>query len=213
MKRRHFVKSLVAAPAATALLAQQPAGQAPTPGVPANPAPGIPLNPTQPVQPPAAEPKIEIAIADTASEPMPHFFTPSQFAALRKLSDILMPATSGTPGALDAKAPEFLDFLIGHSPAARQQIYRAGLDALNAQAAKRYKKAFAELDQSDADAVLSPLRESWTYDPPADPLARFLREAKQDVRTATVNSREYSAHAPAAGRRFGGNGLYWYPLD
>ncbi len=144
---------------------------------------------------------------------MPHFFTPQQFAALRKLSDILMPAANGAPGALDAKAPEFLDFLIGHSPADRQNTYRAGLDALNAQANQRFKKPFAELDAADADAVLAPLREPWTYDPPADALARFLREAKQDVRTAAMNSREYSAHAPAAGRRFGGNGLYWYPLD
>ena len=38
-----------------------------------------------------------------------------------------------------------------------------------------------------------PLRAPWTYDAPADPLARFLAAAKQDVRTATVNSREYNA--------------------
>lgn len=49
--------------------------------------------------------------------------------------------------------------------------------------AKRYKKAFAELYPSDAAAVLAPLREPWTYDPPLDPLARFPRQAKQDVRT------------------------------
>jgi hypothetical protein len=201
MKRRRFVQAFVTAPA---LLAQQ---QPPPPGVAPQPAAA------QPVEPPASQIKIEIAAPDAASEPMPHFFTARQFAALRKLSDILMPAANGAPGALDAKAPEFLDFLIGHSPADHQHTYRAGLDALNAQANQRFKKAFAELDAADADAVLSPLREPWTYDPPADPLARFLREAKQDVRTATVNSREYSAHAPATGRRFGGNGLYWYPLD
>lgn len=213
MIRRRFVKALAGVPAGSALLAQQPAGQAPAPGVPANPAPGVPLNPTQPVQPPAVEPKLEAAIPDAASEPMPHFFTPPQFAALRKLSDILMPASNTGPGALDAKAPEFLDFLIGRSPADRQQIYRAGLDALNSQANARFKKPFAELDAADAHAILSPLREPWTYDPPAGPLARFLREAKQDVRTATVNSREYSARAPASARRSGGAGLYWYPLD
>jgi Gluconate 2-dehydrogenase subunit 3 len=194
MKRRRFVQAFVAAPA---LLGQQ---QPPPPGVAPQPASA------QPVEPPASETKIEIAIPDVASEPMPHFFTPQQFAALRKLSDILMPAANGVPGALDAKAPEFLDFLIGHSPADRQHTYRTGLDALNA-------KAFTELGPSDTVAILSPLREPWTYDPPADPLARFLLEAKQDVRTATVNSREYSAHAPATGRRFGGSGLYWYPLD
>jgi len=62
--------------------------------------------------------------------------------------------------------------------------------------------------------LLAPLRAAWTYDPPADPFARFLREAKQDIRTATMNSREWvTAAASAGGRRGGGVGLYWYPLD
>ena len=189
MRRRRFVKALFVAPAAPALLAQQTS--------------------QSPALPPSAElPKIDIAVADAASEPMPRFFTRQQFTALQKLSGILM------PGAPDAQAAEFLDFLIGESPVERQHLYRAGLDAVNAAAKQRFNQAFADLDAAQADVILSPLREAWTYDPPADPLARFLRDAKQDIRTATVNSREYSAHAPEArGRRFGGNGLYWHSLD
>lgn len=207
------MNALLAAPAASSLLAQQPA-----PGVQANPAPGIPVNPAQPVQPPvrplAELPKIDASVADAVSDPVPHFFTPAQFAALRRLSDLLMPVTKSAPGALDAKAAEFLDFLIGDSPADRQEIYRAGLDALNSQATKHFKQAFADLDASQADSLLSPLRAAWTYDEPSDPVAKFLRAARQDVRTATVNSREYNAKGPApGGRRFGVNGLYWYPLD
>jgi hypothetical protein len=171
MKRRNFVRALVAAPVAPALLAQQPT---------AAPAPA------------AAEiPKLETAVADEAAEPMPHFFTASQFAALKKLCDLL------TPGSLDARVPEFLDFYIGASGADRQHVYRTGLDALNA-------RGFAEAD--------SLLRAPWTYEEPSDPLARFLRVAKVDVRTATMNSKEFSAMA-STGRRGGGNGLYWYPLD
>ena len=64
---------------------------------------------------------------------MPHFFTAQQFAALRKLSDLLHPPANSVPGALEAKAPEFLDFLLGQSSADRQQLYRIGLDGLNAQ--------------------------------------------------------------------------------
>jgi hypothetical protein len=172
MKRRNFVRALVAAPVAPALLAQQPA---------AAPAPA------------AAEiPKLETAIADEAAEPMPHFFTKAEFATLRKLCDLL------TPGSLDAGVPEFLDFYVGASPADKQHVYRAGLDALNGK----------ELN----DAALAPLRAAWTYEEPSDPLARFLRVAKVDVRTATMNSKQFSAMA-STGRRGGGNGLYWYPLD
>lgn len=184
------MKALAVAPAAPALVAQQPAAQSPAPESPA-------LIATAP---------------DIVAEGAPRFFAPAQFAALKKVSDLLMPALNGMAGALDAGAPEFLDFLIGESPADRQQIYRAGLDGLNLQARQRFHKDFGELDASQAETLLAPLHQPWTYDLPADPVAAFLRAAKQDVRTATVNSREYGA-ASGGGRRFGGAALYWYPLD
>jgi hypothetical protein len=170
---------------------------------------------TPAARPPSDElPVLTPSVPDVAAEMMPRFFTPDQFSALRKVSDLLMPAMNGGVGALDARAPEFLDFLLGESPVDRQQIYVKGLDALNAQSKKRFNKLFADLDATQADAFLSPLRQPWTFDEPADPIASFLRAAKQDVRTATVNSREYSATASGAGgRRFSGGGVYWYPLD
>lgn len=219
MKRRHFVQAVIAAPAATALVAQQQ--QVTQQPGPAQPAPGIPQNPTQPIQPPGRTaamelPKLEASIPDVAASMMPRYFTEAEFSALQKLGDLLVPAANGRPGASDAKAAEFLDFLISESPQDRQQIYRKGLDALNTQAQKRFSKTFAALDAQQADALLTPLREPWTPNPSSDPLARFLQTAKQDVRTATLNSREYAttARAGSAGRRaFTGGGLYWYPLD
>jgi hypothetical protein len=203
MKRRRFVQALAGVPAASSLLAQQPGAN--------QSAPGVPVNPTQGVQPPAraAEelPKLEPSIPDAAADPVPRFFSAIQFAALRKLSDLLMPAMNGSPGALAAGAPEFLDFLIGDSQADRQQVYRSGLDALNAQAQSKFNKAFADLNASQAGSMLLVLEQPWTFDTPSDPIARFLRAAKGDVRTATLNSREYST-----GRRFTRAGQYWYPL-
>ena len=99
-------------------------------------------------------------------------------------------------------------------PADRQQLYQAGLDALNGQAAQRYRKPFAELDAAEADALLAPLHQAWSYAPPADPLAHFLVVAKADIRTATLNSREYNTvGASGGGRRMGGAGVYWYPIE
>jgi Gluconate 2-dehydrogenase subunit 3 len=202
MRRRGFVKALAAIPAVPALLAQQ---ATPTP-----PAPAV-----TPIQPPSDElPVLNPSVPDVAAEMMPRFFSPAQFSALRKVSDLLMPAINGAPGALDAKAPEFLDFLIGQSPADRQHVYQSGLDALNQQSSKQFQKPFAELDAAQAATLLAALRQPWTFEDPSDPIAAFLRVAKQDVRTATVNSREYSAATSGGGgRRFGGGGLYWYPLD
>lgn len=198
MKRRRFIQTLTATPAIVApvVRAQQPTG------------PG-----TSPPRPQEEAPKLELATPDLAAEMTPRFFTAPQFAALRKLSDILLPPLNGLPGALEAQAPEFLDFLLGASPADRQQLYRAGLDALNAQAMKQFKKPFAEVNEAQANTLLAPLRQTWTYEPPAGPLARFLWAAKQDVRTATMNSREYATASSAGGRRGGGLGQYWYPID
>jgi len=188
MRRRSFVKALAAAPAVPALLAQQPSATDELPNLTMSP-------------------------ADGSTDALPRFFTPSQFAALRKVSVTIMPPADGGPGALEAKTPEFLDFLIAESPSERQQLYRAGLDALNTQANKRFGKAFADLETTQADELLAPLRDPWTYDPPADPLACFLIEAKADVRTATMNSREYIAFRGGAGGRRGFGGVYWLPLD
>lgn len=121
-------------------------------------------------------------------------------------------AANATPGALEAKAPEFLDFLLSESPVDRQQLYRSGLDGLNAQARKRFSKPFADVDAGQAEMLLAPLRDPWTYDAPSDPVAAMLRAAKDDVRRATLNSREWNL-AAAAGRARGGGGLYWLPID
>jgi hypothetical protein len=185
MKRRRFFQAVAAAGATPALVGQTPQ------------------------QPSTALPKLETAQADAAAEMRPHFFSEKQFAALKKLGDILQPSIVGAPGAAEAQAAEFLDFLIGESPADRWQIYLQGLDRLVA-------AGFVEADAVKSAAILAPLKAPWTYDPPADPLAHFLRVAKADLRTATVNSREYntSGAASAGGsRRFGAQGLYWLPLD
>jgi hypothetical protein len=193
MKRRRFIQTVAAAPAiaipATAPAAQ-PAAQ----------------------RPQAEAPKFELSPLDAVGDTTPRFFSAVQLATLRKLSDILMPALNGMPGALEAGAPEFLDFLLGASAADRKQLYKNGLDTLQTQAQKKFGKGFADLNESQAGELLAPLRKAWTYEPPADPFARFLREVKADVRTATINSREYST-AGAAGRRGGGMGQYWYPID
>ena len=202
MKRRRFLQTIAAAPIASTALAQQPAA-AVNPAAPAN----APSRPVEGVS------KVESSVADVAGEMVPAFFNAGEFAALRKLSDILMPPMRGAPGALDAKAPEFLDFLIGASPSDRQQLYKAGLDALNAQAAKRFNKPFAEVDSAEAGTLLASLRQPWTFEPPADPLARFLQAAKQDVRTATTNSSEWTGASSSGGRRSGGIGQYWYSIE
>jgi hypothetical protein len=147
--------------------------------------------------------------AETVADPAaPGFFNAQQFAALRKLGGMLQPPLKGNAGALECGAPEFLDFLIGASPADMQHLYKAGLDSLNAQARKQFGKAFADLDAAQADAILKPLVEaiSWNEDLPAGPVKHFIAQAHRDFRAATLNSREYATAAASSGRR-GGRGF------
>ncbi|MDZ4798229.1 MAG: gluconate 2-dehydrogenase subunit 3 family protein [Bryobacteraceae bacterium] len=216
MKRRRLLKALAAVPAAPALLAQQQQNNTPRPSPQTTP----PADATTPPAPynrtPAAAvelPKLETSVADEAGIMTPRFFTPAQFAALRKLSEVIMPKIGEAPGALEASAPEFLDFLLSQSPSDRQTLYKTGLDLLNAGARKKFSKPYAELAADEAGTLLAPLKEKWTFDPPADPLARFLWAAKSDIRTATMNSKEYTVAASSGRRGGGGMGLYWASLD
>ncbi len=158
-------------------------------------------------------PKIEAAAPDAVAKPVPHFFSPPQFAALRRFSDIIMPQLGDTPGAVDAGVAEFLDFLIGESPLQRRALYRSGLDSLNTRAIAKFGKAFGALDHSQADTLLEPLLKPWANDPPTDLFARFLQTVKADVLTATVNSHEWIAVVSKRSRSANGIGTYWLPAE
>jgi hypothetical protein len=194
MKRRTFFQAIAIAPAASALPAQQQGPRSAAGG--------------------AEEPKLETVTAAEAGEPVLRFFTSAELASLRRLSALLMPPMNGSPGALECQTPEFLDFLLSQSDSGRQRVYREGINALIDASRRTYRKSFEELEIAQAEALLAPLRQPWTYETPAEPLARFLVTAKSDVHTATVNSREYAAGGAATGgRRIGGQGLYWLPLE
>jgi hypothetical protein len=157
-------------------------------------------------------PKLAANAPDSVASGVRRFFDADGLSALRRLGEILVPARQNAPGAMEAEAAEFLDFLISQSPADRQSLYRNGTARLNQQAQAAYRKPFAELSASEADAILAPLREPWTYRGPTDPFAQFLRAAKNDLLQATLNSRQWAA--ATSGRR-GASGLntYWFPIE
>ena len=162
-------------------------------------------------------PKVEATLVDDTAETVPTFFSPAQFATLRRLSALLMPPMKGHPGAVEAHAAEFLDFLLGESPAPRRELYCHGLDALDIRAQQSFAKPFANLDASQADQILRPLLMPvpWPNDPPEDSVKHFLSTVHQDVRTATVNSREWNLAAASSASRASSGSVdeYWYPID
>jgi Gluconate 2-dehydrogenase subunit 3 len=220
IKRRGFVQTLLLAPAATAALAgQQQAPAQPTTPQSAPPRNAQPIaNPVRPGPPPPPA-TLKLTEPDLTAETQLHFFTAAQFAVLQKLGAVLVPPIKGNPGAMEAHAPEFLDFFISASLPETQKLYRDGLDQLNVLAHGKYNKAFSDLESADAGAILKPLItvRLWSLDQPSDPLKHFITQVHDDLRTATRNSREYAAAAASSGRRFtrggGASGLYLAPVD
>ena len=218
MQRRDFVKGMVAVPvaASTALGQQVPSPpSAATPGAaPVAPPPAAPPGLGRRGGAEFKAPPVTSVVPDAIASPDLHFFTQPQLAALRRLSDLFMPPLNGNPGALQAEAAEFLDFLVGSSPADRQFLYRQGLDRLNAEAEKQVGKPFAELNVAQADKIVRPALLPWMTDnPPTEPFPRFIAIVHQDIRTATMNSEAWHAAAVSSGERAPGGGLFWRPID
>jgi hypothetical protein len=218
IKRRRFVQSLLLTPAAPIVVA---AAQAPPVATPSQPpaAPAATLPRERGRQQPTNVPRLTVTQPDVAAKTDQHFFTTEQFVTLQKLGSVLVPPLKGNPGALEAGAPEFLDFLISVSPADRQKLYQQGLDQLNASAKKQFHAPFAELNATQADAILRPLLVAryWSEDFPADPLKNFVAQVHVDIRTATMNSREWAEAAAKSGHRFtrgfNSQAMYWAPID
>ena len=211
MKRRKFVQNLLAAPAVAPLAAQTQQRPSAQPNAQARQTP----------QQPQEIASLAVTEVDLVAATQPRYFTADQFTALQKLAALLVPPLKGKPGAVDAHAPEFLDFLISVSPAERQSLYRNGLESLNRMAQDQFHTNFHGLEAKQADAIIRPLLVAryWPQDMPEDPLKNFMAQVHEDLRTATANSREWAeggSSSPSGGRvrRFNrGRGLYWRPID
>ncbi len=220
MRRRDFVKAMVAASvSARSMLGQNaPASVAPSapPPIPPKaaplPAPG-PVPWMRGLMEAKALPMTPL-VPDAVAHTQARFFTRQQFATLQQLCEVLMPPLKNAPGALDAGVPEFLDFLVSVSPEDRQKMYIDGLDRLDTEARKRFGIPFAGVSLQQADALIRPAMRTWMTDhPPSDPYERFINLAHSDIRTATINSKPWSDSLPSQDDRRMEEGLYWYPVD
>jgi len=205
MLRRDFVRAVVSASfAPRLLLSQQTADPAPPPPAPVPWTLGL-------------NPKIPLAhteVVDGIAETEPTFFTRMQMATLVRFCDVLLPPIGSKPGALQAGTPAFLDFLIGNSQPARRKTYTEGLDWLDSESHKRYMKAFATLDDREADTILKPWLRTWMSDhPPTAPHADFVNIAHEDIRMATINSKPWSDAPSADAYASIPDSLYWYPIE
>jgi len=98
----------------------------------------------------------------------PAFFTPSEYAALSRLTDVIIPATD-TPGAAAAGVPEYIDRVVSLN-AEHQPLIREGLAWLDRQSKTRFSREFLSLSEAEHTAILQPL---------SDTIDREQREAQR----------------------------------
>ncbi|HXW06782.1 MAG TPA: gluconate 2-dehydrogenase subunit 3 family protein [Vicinamibacterales bacterium] len=73
----------------------------------------------------------------------PKFFTQHEYATVRILADMIIPADERSGSASDAGVPEFMDFIMIDMPA-RQVPMRGGLAWLDHDALQRFDRTFAD---------------------------------------------------------------------
>jgi hypothetical protein len=210
MRRRKFIQAIAAIPAAAVAVPLPLIGQYQRNERQGN-ATGSSVGQTPP-QGQSAPVLKTVYYAEAGTTPVPNFFSEIQFSALSRLSDLFLPPLDGKPGALDSGAAEFLDFYVGASSVSHQQLYKAGLDDLNAQAKLKFGKTFADLNNTDADSIIKPMfkprgpLQGWLE------LGPFVNRAYQDIWTVTVNSPAWAASAKSSGRPTFAP-LYWEKVD
>jgi gluconate 2-dehydrogenase gamma chain len=88
------------------------------------------------------------------AETRSHAFNEFEFAVLTAVADRIFPPTD-TPGAVEIGAVIYIEIALGGDYAQSLSLYRAGLQAINAEARRKFARDFAELNGSEQDAILA----------------------------------------------------------
>ena len=101
--------------------------------------------------------------------PAPKFFTPSEFAVVSRVADLIIPQTD-TPGAVGAGVPAYIDYVV-RSNESLQKRMRVGLRWLESE-------RFLELNERQQIALLSPLAGAESREDDRTPRVEFWRAIK-----------------------------------
>jgi hypothetical protein len=78
----------------------------------------------------------------TATDYVPLFFTEHEWQTVQVLADLIIPRDERSGSATDAKAPEFVDFMLNEAPEPRQTSMRRGLAWLDEESRSRFGMTF-----------------------------------------------------------------------
>lgn len=129
---------------------------------------------------------------------VPAFFTPTEYATIARLTDVIIPPTE-TPGAAAAGVPEYIDRVIALN-AEHQPLIRAGLAWLERQAQAHSSREFVALGEAEQVAMLQPLSDALDQQHRQAQRARFRTGAQgRLVYHVAVTDRDPPARAATEG--------------
>lgn len=141
---------------------------------------------------PAAAQHIHNAVAAqkaaTAKGPYaPKCFTAHEFATLQKLSELIIPADDHSPGAFEAGAAEFIDYM-GSNSADLKEIFTGGIGWLDREMQRRYEADFLNAKPDQQITMLDLIAYRKNENPETAPGIRFFAWVRNLVTDAYYTS-------------------------
>jgi gluconate 2-dehydrogenase gamma chain len=130
---------------------------------------------------------MEIKSLDGGVNYQPKYLTKHEFATMRRLSEIIVPADEHSKGALDAGAAEYIDFLCSRSQEFAE-IFTGGLGWLDGAMQKRYQSTFVDAKPDQQTAMLDLIAYRKNASAELGPGIAFFRWARNVVVDAYYTS-------------------------
>jgi gluconate 2-dehydrogenase gamma chain len=143
------------------------------------------------VTPGAAQHVHNAVAAQKAASPKgpyaPKCFTAHEFATLQKLSELIIPADDHSPGALEAGAAEFIDYIVSiYTDLA--EIFTGGIGWLDREMQRRYQADFLNAKPDEQIAMLELIAYRKNESPEVAPGIRFFAWVRNLVTDAYYTS-------------------------
>ena len=85
----------------------------------------------------------------------PKFFNADQMALIGVISEHIIPTDANSPGALAAEVPQFIDLMIGESPAETKKAWTDGLSAVDKMSQTKFNAAYVKATKDQQIALLT----------------------------------------------------------
>jgi len=104
------------------------------------------------------------------------FFSRAQDELLDRLTEMIIPADDRSPGAHAAQVSRFIDNMVAYSAKEVQEQWTAGLEQVDAEARRRFEKAFLQCAPQEQEQILAAMAAGEPE--PKMPLERFFVRLK-----------------------------------